>query len=62
MANLTRKTSKSKSRSRTAANMKLKQKINAVECPNCHAKRLPHRVCGSCGFYDGREAVKKDME
>lgn len=27
------------------------------ECPRCHNARLPHRVCPSCGFYRGREAV-----
>jgi len=57
VANLTRKTSKSKSRSRRAANMKLKQNLNLVECPNCHQKKLPHRVCSNCGFYDGRDIL-----
>ena len=27
------------------------------ECPQCHQPRLPHRVCKSCGYYNGR-AVK----
>ena len=27
------------------------------ECPQCHQPRLPHRVCGNCGFYKGREVV-----
>ena len=26
-------------------------------CPRCHAPRLPHRVCPSCGTYAGREIV-----
>ncbi|MCL6518828.1 MAG: 50S ribosomal protein L32 [Armatimonadota bacterium] len=25
-----------------------------VDCPRCHAPRLPHHVCPSCGFYNGR--------
>ncbi len=25
-----------------------------VECPHCHEKTLPHKVCASCGYYDGR--------
>jgi large subunit ribosomal protein L32 len=29
-----------------------------VECPHCHEKRQPHRVCPACGYYDGREVVK----
>ncbi len=57
MANLTRKTSRSKSRSRRAANMKLKQRLNLIECPNCHQKKQPHRVCSNCGFYDGRDVL-----
>jgi large subunit ribosomal protein L32 len=27
------------------------------ECPQCHAPRLPHRVCRDCGHYDGREVA-----
>lgn len=27
-------------------------------CPQCHEPRRPHRVCGTCGFYAGREVVK----
>jgi len=27
------------------------------ECPHCHAPRLPHRVCGVCGYYAGRPVV-----
>ncbi len=62
MANLTHKTSKMKSRSRRAANMKLKQKLNILECPNCHQKKLPHRVCGNCGYYDGKDVLNKADE
>lgn len=28
------------------------------ECPQCHAPRLPHRVCPSCGTYRGRQVLK----
>ncbi len=27
------------------------------ECPNCGEIKRPHHVCGSCGYYDGREVV-----
>jgi large subunit ribosomal protein L32 len=27
------------------------------ECPRCHSPRLPHRVCPTCGTYDGREVI-----
>ncbi|MGB0749288.1 MAG: 50S ribosomal protein L32 [Magnetospiraceae bacterium] len=25
------------------------------ECPNCGERKLPHHVCGSCGYYRDRE-------
>ena len=28
------------------------------ECPNCGELKRPHHVCGSCGYYDGREVVE----
>jgi large subunit ribosomal protein L32 len=28
------------------------------ECPNCHEPKLPHRVCGKCGKYKGREVIE----
>ncbi len=33
-------------------------KVNVVNCPNCGASRLPHRVCPACGYYDGVQVVK----
>ena len=26
-------------------------------CPQCGEVKLPHRVCGNCGFYKDREVV-----
>ena len=62
MANLTRKTSKSKSRSRRAANSKYKGNLNLVECPNCHQKKMPHRACGNCGHYGGKDVLNISEE
>jgi large subunit ribosomal protein L32 len=31
----------------------------SLECPNCGELKRPHHVCGSCGFYDGREVAVK---
>jgi len=28
-----------------------------VKCPKCGELKLPHRVCKSCGSYDGRQVV-----
>ena len=33
------------------------RRISLSECPQCHSARLPHRVCLSCGYYNGREVV-----
>jgi large subunit ribosomal protein L32 len=27
------------------------------ECSHCHEKKLSHRVCPNCGYYQGRLAV-----
>ncbi|MEI7641243.1 MAG: 50S ribosomal protein L32 [bacterium] len=59
MANVTWRISKRKTRSRRAANNKLKN-VNATDCPNCHEKKLPHRICPNCGHYDGKERIAKD--
>jgi large subunit ribosomal protein L32 len=29
-------------------------------CPQCKAPKRPHRICPSCGYYDGRLAL--DLE
>ena len=29
-------------------------------CPRCEQPRLPHRVCPTCGFYQGREVVNME--
>lgn len=31
-------------------------------CPNCGAKRLPHRMCGSCGWYHNRTVIDLEAE
>ncbi|RKZ31941.1 50S ribosomal protein L32 [bacterium] len=30
---------------------------NIVECPQCKAPMVSHRVCPNCGFYKGRAAI-----
>ncbi|MDR2090677.1 MAG: 50S ribosomal protein L32 [Clostridiales bacterium] len=44
-----RKTSKQRKRTR-AANWKLSAP-NLVSCPQCHEKKLSHKVCPNCGYY-----------
>ncbi len=31
-------------------------------CGRCGTPKLPHRVCGNCGFYDGEEIVRPREE
>ena len=31
--------------------------VSASHCPQCHAPRLPHHVCPSCGTYRGRQII-----
>jgi large subunit ribosomal protein L32 len=49
---------KSKSRMR-AAHWQAKPPTYS-ECPQCHQPKLPHRVCGNCGHYAGRQAVEME--
>lgn len=51
-----RKVSKAKGRSRRT-HWTLKA-VNAVECPQCHEPKMPHRICSNCGYYKGRQVVE----
>ena len=31
-----------------------------VKCPTCGEYILAHRVCKACGYYNGKEIVKKE--
>jgi large subunit ribosomal protein L32 len=31
---------------------------NVQRCPNCGEAKHSHRVCMSCGFYDGRQVIE----
>ena len=52
------KISKARRNSRRA-NWKLEMP-GIVECPQCHQKKLAHRVCKNCGYYNGVQVVVKD--
>ncbi|MEG1706532.1 MAG: 50S ribosomal protein L32 [Clostridia bacterium] len=54
------KTSKQRKHTRTA-NWKVSAP-SLAECPQCHELKVTHQVCDSCGFYDGKEIVKKTEE
>ena len=31
-----------------------------AKCTQCGEYKLPHKVCGNCGYYKGKEIVKKE--
>ena len=50
----------SKSRSRKRRTHDALTPVGSSACPQCQAPKLPHRVCPNCGYYDGRQVLKKD--
>lgn len=56
MPNPKRRHSKSRSRKRRTHDSLSRTQL--ATCSNCGNKKLPHRVCPRCGFYDGRVVVK----
>ena len=51
-----RRTSRMKRNQRRAQHDKVTAP-NVIPCPNCGDMMLPHRICGSCGHYKGREVI-----
>jgi large subunit ribosomal protein L32 len=54
-----RKTSRSATRSRKSANMRLARPAHSL-CPQGGNSKLPHTVCGTCGWYRGRQVLDVD--
>lgn len=54
-----RKTSKAK-RDQRRASAQILKKATITTCPQCHEPKLPHRVCGECGYYKNQEVVAVD--
>ncbi|MDR0933348.1 MAG: 50S ribosomal protein L32 [Victivallales bacterium] len=50
-----RKTSRMKRRQRKAANRY--EGVQATFCTNCSKPTTPHRVCPSCGYYNGKQVL-----
>jgi large subunit ribosomal protein L32 len=53
------KTSKARTASRKAANMKLAMPALST-CGTCGNMITPHRVCPKCGYYKGKQVI--DLE
>ncbi|MCE5313178.1 MAG: 50S ribosomal protein L32 [Nitrospiraceae bacterium] len=56
MANPTSRHSKSR-RDKRRANWK-GQMPTLVTCPDCKEYKAPHRVCPSCGSYNGKKIIE----
>lgn len=54
-----RKVSKARRDKRRSSVWKL-EAPNLVTCPQCHEFKMPHRVCRHCGYYDGKQIIKKE--
>ena len=31
-----------------------------VKCSQCGELKRPHRICPECGYYNGKQVIKKD--
>ena len=56
------KVSHSKLRQRKAAWNSKVPKAAVGACPECGAPKQPHRVCPSCGKYNGKQVVSVKAE
>jgi large subunit ribosomal protein L32 len=59
-----KKIARSKSKVRHSAyqakqRKKMADYVQLTVCDNCGEKRQSHTVCGSCGYYKGREVVAR---
>jgi large subunit ribosomal protein L32 len=52
-----KKVSRSRRNMRRFAGGNRLDKPTVVTCPNCSEPTRPHRVCGSCGFYDSKSVL-----
>lgn len=54
-----RKVSKARRDKRRSAVWKLDAPALS-RCPQCGELKAPHKVCGACGFYKGKEVIKME--
>ena len=55
------KVSKARRNTRNSANFKASTPT-LVECPECHTLKQPHKVCPSCGYYNGKKVVETEKK
>ncbi|MBQ6453336.1 MAG: 50S ribosomal protein L32 [Coriobacteriales bacterium] len=54
-----RKTGRARTNARRSANDKMSAPARSV-CPQCGAPKLPHHICGNCGYYREREIIETE--
>ncbi|NTU89673.1 MAG: 50S ribosomal protein L32 [Actinobacteria bacterium] len=54
-----RKTGRSRTHARRTANDAMTTPARSI-CPQCGVTKLPHHVCGNCGFYRDRAVIEID--
>jgi len=52
-----KRTSKMRRDRRRAANNKVRSPVQVINCANCGAPVMPHRVCAACGFYGDKQVA-----
>ncbi len=55
-----RRKTRSKMRMRRADWFREAKAPTYSSCPQCRQANMPHRVCGNCGYYAGRQAVETE--
>ncbi len=55
-----RRTSKTRKRKRRSHHALVP--AQTIDCKQCGHPTLPHTVCGSCGWYRGRQAMEVEEE
>jgi large subunit ribosomal protein L32 len=48
----------SKSRKRLRRGHHRAASILPQACPRCGSPKIPHRVCGTCGYYRGKKLIE----
>lgn len=56
-----RRASRQRRNKRRSANWKLSMP-GMSECPQCHSMKLSHRVCATCGYYNGRQVMDTEKK
>jgi large subunit ribosomal protein L32 len=58
MAVQKRRKSKARTAQRRAQYLRSQKTPQTILCPHCQEPKLPHRVCPTCGKYDGRQVIE----